>query len=78
MGAPPPDEYIEATIAERFGWPPSVMEHEDEGIVLRYVKLLNVAASYRRALSSTTAHRPEAASEQDWAVFQMLDGLTDD
>lgn len=80
LNAPPPDDYIEATIAERFGWPPSVMENEDEGKVLRYLRLLNVATSYRRALSSTKAHRPEAASDQDWAIFQMLDSLgeTDD
>jgi hypothetical protein len=80
LNGPPPDDYVEATIAERFGWPLSVLEGEDEGRVLRSVKLLNMATSYRRALEATRLHRPESVQPSDWEIFQMMDSLgeTDD
>lgn len=69
---PPPDEYLEARVVEKFGWTFTQLDVEDEGRTLRAMSLLNMMASYQRVVRGVQQHAPEQASEADYAVFQKF------
>jgi hypothetical protein len=77
FGDPAPPELIEGRVAERFGWTWDELDRQDYPRTVRTIAVVNAVDGYQRVMDATKAHRLDAPSEHDWAMYRLVVGVDD-
>lgn len=60
-------------MAQRFQWPWTVIDAQDEGRTIKAMTLLNAADAYTRVVRAVEQHALSGVSTQDWELYRIME-----
>ena len=65
---------MEGRAAEKFGWTWDELDRQDYARTVRTMAVVAAIDGYQRVVEATRAHRMDALTGHDWAMYKLVVG----